>query len=71
MFFISGFRSRPLRTLLHAGIGINTSPLILGTDDVDVYPFQLSTECTVFLIDTPGFNDGRHSDADILSKIAE
>ncbi|TLD22139.1 hypothetical protein PspLS_08119 [Pyricularia sp. CBS 133598] len=37
---------------------------------VDVYPFELSPTQTVFLIDTPGFDDTNRSDSDVLREIA-
>ncbi|KAF4468821.1 hypothetical protein FALBO_4287 [Fusarium albosuccineum] len=40
------------------------------TSTVDVYPFDLSPDCTVYLIDTPGFDDTNKSDTEVLSEIA-
>ncbi|KAL8330289.1 hypothetical protein RB593_001345 [Gaeumannomyces tritici] len=37
---------------------------------VDVYPFELSPNQTVYLIDTPGFDDTAKSDTDVLREIA-
>ncbi|KAI8683158.1 hypothetical protein LRP88_04872 [Fusarium phalaenopsidis] len=36
------------------------------TSDVAIYPFVLSDSCTVYLIDTPGFDDSNKSDTEIL-----
>lgn len=42
----------------------------LGTTTVDVYPCQLSPTTTVYLIDTPGFDDTSRSDNEVLCEIA-
>ena len=42
----------------------------LGTTTVDVYPCQLSPTTTVYLIDTPGFDDTNRSDNEVLCEIA-
>ncbi|SPJ82037.1 uncharacterized protein FTOL_09442 [Fusarium torulosum] len=40
------------------------------TSVVDVYPYEVSPESTVYLIDTPGFDDTSKSDSDVLEEIA-
>ncbi|KAI3327314.1 P-loop containing nucleoside triphosphate hydrolase protein [Xylariaceae sp. AK1471] len=40
------------------------------TSTVDVYPYELSSSCTVYLIDTPGFDDTNRSDTEVLDAIA-
>ncbi|KAM0442770.1 hypothetical protein ACHAQK_003826 [Fusarium lateritium] len=42
----------------------------MGTSVVDVYPYEVSPESTVYLIDTPGFDDTNKSDSDVLEEIA-
>lgn len=42
----------------------------IGTAKVDVYAYQLSADRTVYLIDTPGFDDTSKKDTEILSEIA-
>ncbi|KLU90970.1 hypothetical protein MAPG_09495 [Magnaporthiopsis poae ATCC 64411] len=37
---------------------------------VDVYPFELSSTQTVYLIDTPGFDDTAKNDTEVLREIA-
>jgi len=45
-------------------------PPLPGTQDVDVYPYQLDKRTRIFLIDTPGFDDTNRSDSQILKEIA-
>ncbi|KAM0350167.1 hypothetical protein ACHAPU_003332 [Fusarium lateritium] len=40
------------------------------TSVVDVYPYKVSADSTVYLIDTPGFDDTDRSDTDVLKEIA-
>ncbi|KAK4040361.1 hypothetical protein C8A01DRAFT_46258 [Parachaetomium inaequale] len=40
------------------------------TSTVDIYAYDVSPERTVYLIDTPGFDDTTKSDTDVLSEIA-
>jgi hypothetical protein len=40
------------------------------TATVDVYAYELSPQQTVFLIDTPGFDDTNRSDTEVLREIA-
>ena len=42
----------------------------LGTITVDVYPCQISDDATIYLIDTPGFDDTNRSDSEVLREIA-
>ncbi|KAF9770459.1 hypothetical protein IL306_012007, partial [Fusarium sp. DS 682] len=42
----------------------------MGTSAVDVYPYELSPNRTVYLIDTPGFDDTTGSDTQVLDTIA-
>ena len=44
--------------------------LELGTVTVDVYPCQISQDATIYLIDTPGFDDTNRSDSEVLREIA-
>ncbi|KAM0422014.1 hypothetical protein ACHAPD_000457 [Fusarium lateritium] len=41
-----------------------------GTSIVDVYPYEVTSDFTVYLIDTPGFDDTGRSDTEVLSEIA-
>ncbi|KAF2971981.1 hypothetical protein GQX73_g1610 [Xylaria multiplex] len=41
-----------------------------GTSTVTVYPYKLSPSRTVYLIDTPGFDDTSRSDTEVLDAIA-
>ncbi|VUC29350.1 unnamed protein product [Clonostachys rosea] len=41
-----------------------------GTSTVDVYAYDISPDRTVYLIDTPGFDDTNKSDTEVLSEIA-
>ncbi|TGJ77597.1 hypothetical protein E0Z10_g10674 [Xylaria hypoxylon] len=41
-----------------------------GTSTVTVYPYTLSPSRTVYLIDTPGFDDTNRSDTEVLDTIA-
>ncbi|KAI8180249.1 hypothetical protein K4K52_003952 [Colletotrichum sp. SAR 10_76] len=41
-----------------------------GTTTVDVYAYDMSPVRTVYLIDTPGFDDTTRSDAEVLGEIA-
>ena len=43
---------------------------LTGTSTVDVYPCQISPTVTVYLIDTPGFDDTNRSDNEVLCEIA-
>ncbi|KAF5539157.1 hypothetical protein FPHYL_12327 [Fusarium phyllophilum] len=43
---------------------------IAGTSIVDVYPYGVTSDFTVYLIDTPGCDDTRRSDTEVLSEIA-
>ncbi|KAF9766006.1 hypothetical protein IL306_001627 [Fusarium sp. DS 682] len=40
------------------------------TSDVDMYPYEMSPDRTVWLIDTPGFDDTNRSDSEVLELIA-
>ncbi|KAJ4194398.1 hypothetical protein NW755_003154 [Fusarium falciforme] len=40
------------------------------TSDVAIYPFVLSDSCTVYLIDTPGFDDSHKSGTEVLNDLA-
>ncbi|KAF5677560.1 hypothetical protein FHETE_1611 [Fusarium heterosporum] len=40
------------------------------TSVVDVYPYEVSADSTVYLIDTPGFDDTDKSDTEVLKEIA-
>ncbi|KAF4996999.1 hypothetical protein FGRMN_4139 [Fusarium graminum] len=40
------------------------------TSIVDVYPYEVSADSTVYLIDTPGFDDTDKSDTEVLKEIA-
>lgn len=42
---------------------------LIGTSKIDVYPLELGPDQTVYLIDTPGFNDTFKSDGQILVEI--
>jgi hypothetical protein len=42
----------------------------IGAMMADVYAHELSSEQTVYLIDTPGFDDTHRSDAKVLREIA-
>ena len=42
----------------------------LGTTTVDVYPYKISSATTVYLVDTPGFDDTNRSDTEVLREIA-
>lgn len=56
----------------------NTTPLssLLGTDKplgtqmINTYPFDFNKDTTVWLVDTPGFDDAHLSDTDVLREIA-
>ncbi|KAG5658581.1 hypothetical protein KAF25_010762 [Fusarium avenaceum] len=41
-----------------------------STSVVDVYPYEVSQDSTVYLIDTPGFDDSSKSDTEVLEEIA-
>jgi hypothetical protein len=41
-----------------------------GTTHVDVYAYEVSPVQTVYLIDTPGFDDTNRSDTEVLKEIA-
>ncbi|KAF5548265.1 hypothetical protein FMEXI_4829 [Fusarium mexicanum] len=43
---------------------------ISGTSIVEVYPYEVTSDFTVYLIDTPGFDDTGRSDTEVLSEIA-
>ena len=43
---------------------------VVGTSIVDVYAYEVSAERTIYLIDTPGFDDSTRSDTQVLSEIA-
>lgn len=49
---------------------MQSSHSALGTNTVDVYPCQISNSQTVYLIDTPGFDDTNRSDNEVLSELA-
>ncbi|KAH7189594.1 uncharacterized protein B0J16DRAFT_117437 [Fusarium flagelliforme] len=40
------------------------------TSVVDVYPYEVSPDCTVYMIDTPGFDDSDKTDTQVLREIA-
>ncbi|KAF4546303.1 uncharacterized protein LTHEOB_4300 [Lasiodiplodia theobromae] len=42
----------------------------MGTRVVESFPFDYSPTHTVYLIDTPGFDDADHTDTDVLREIA-
>jgi hypothetical protein len=42
----------------------------LGTSTVTVYPCNLSPNTTVYLVDTPGFDDTHRSDTEVLRDLA-
>ncbi|OAA41625.1 hypothetical protein ISF_09771 [Cordyceps fumosorosea ARSEF 2679] len=42
----------------------------LGTSQVDVFAYEMTPDRTVFLIDTPGFDDTNRSDTQVLTEIA-
>ncbi|KAF4337929.1 hypothetical protein FBEOM_8184 [Fusarium beomiforme] len=44
--------------------------MISCTSIVDVYPYEVTADFTVYLIDTPGFDDTGRSDTEVLSEIA-
>jgi len=44
--------------------------LDLATSKVDVYPFEWDASTTIYLVDTPGFDDTEKSDSDVLREIA-
>ncbi|KAF9765717.1 hypothetical protein IL306_001984 [Fusarium sp. DS 682] len=44
--------------------------MISCTSIVDVYPYEVTSNFTVYLIDTPGFDDTGRSDTEVLSEIA-
>ncbi|KAF0639312.1 hypothetical protein FPSE5266_10285 [Fusarium pseudograminearum] len=44
--------------------------MISCTSIVDVYPYEVTPDFTVYLIDTPGFDDTGRSDTEVLSEIA-
>lgn len=44
--------------------------MISCTSIVDVYPYEVTSDFTVYLIDTPGFDDTGRSDTEVLSEIA-
>ena len=43
---------------------------LLGTTVVDVYAYELLASRTIYLIDTPGFDDTSRSDTEVLREIA-
>ncbi|KAF4943734.1 hypothetical protein FGADI_13205 [Fusarium gaditjirri] len=44
--------------------------MVSCTSIVDVYPYEVTSDFTVYLIDTPGFDDTGRSDTEVLSEIA-
>jgi GTP-binding protein EngB required for normal cell division len=42
----------------------------LGTSTVTVYPCTVDAETTVYLVDTPGFDDTNRSDTEVLRELA-
>ncbi|KAI9686052.1 MAG: hypothetical protein M1822_004035 [Bathelium mastoideum] len=40
------------------------------TQDVTVYPCQYTSSCTIWLVDTPGFDDTNRTDTEVLREIA-
>ncbi|GJD04843.1 FAD binding domain-containing protein [Colletotrichum higginsianum] len=42
-----------------------------GTSTIEVYAYEISPDQTVYLIDTPGFNDMERSDTEVLREIAD
>ena len=44
--------------------------LVSGTQEVKVFRCQYSPSVTIHLVDTPGFDDDKRKDSDILKEIA-
>ncbi|KAF4961107.1 hypothetical protein FSARC_10271 [Fusarium sarcochroum] len=63
--FRNGQASQPNDAFI-AVMGVTGS----GTSIVDVYPYKVSADFTVYLIDTPGFDDTGKTDSDVLNEIA-
>jgi hypothetical protein len=43
----------------------------IGTSNVSVYPWKYNNSTTIYLVDTPGFDDTNRSDTDVLYEIAD
>jgi hypothetical protein len=52
------------------GEGVSRLTILAGTVDIAVYSFTDGPRGTVFLVDTPGFDDTTRSDAEILKDIS-
>ena len=53
-----------------ASLDASATDILAGTVTVDVYPCMLNKDVTVYLIDTPGFDDTNRSDNEVLCEIA-
>ncbi|KAF5691948.1 hypothetical protein FDENT_3151 [Fusarium denticulatum] len=54
----------------HSPLSEKSHSCMAGTSIVDVYPYEVTPDFTVYLIDTPGFDDTGRSDTEVLSEIA-